>query len=162
MAVARLVINVRFREAANRISRLRPMTGSLKVFRCGPGCNFSSRRGVRPALTNLGRWKPRGLGVTYGERALAVEAVIAAGAVLVGLGAPVAVVFRHLVCGWFVDRPLRTQRRPSLWMMVANGLNRSANDDRSISKSGVKHRIIQPAPVVARVTLVSDRAGRSR
>ena len=97
-----------------RSCRSQRRSALLKVFRCGPGCNISFWRSVRPALTNLGRRKPWGLVVTYGERALAVEAVIAAGAVLVGLGAPIAVVFRQLVCGWFVDRPLRTQRRPSL------------------------------------------------
>lgn len=39
---------------------LQRMSALLKVFRCGPGRNISFPRGVRPALTNLGRRKPRG------------------------------------------------------------------------------------------------------
>lgn len=93
---------------------------------------------------------------------MAGEADNAMGAALIVLGAPVAVVFRHLGRGCSVDWTLRAQRRPSFWMMVANGLGRSANDNRSISKCGVKHRIMLPAPLVARVTSVSDRAGRFR
>jgi len=79
------------------------MTGSLKVFRCGPGCNISFPWDVRPALTNLGRRKPWCLGSDYGERALAGEADNATGAALIVLGAPVAVVFRHLGRGCSVD-----------------------------------------------------------
>ncbi len=58
---------------------------------------------LRPALTNLGRRKPRGLVATYGERALAVGADIAAGARLTVLDAPAAVIFRHLGRGHFAD-----------------------------------------------------------
>lgn len=49
------------------------MSASLKVFRCGPGRNFAFTRRRWPALTNLGRRKPRGLGVVYGERGIAVD-----------------------------------------------------------------------------------------
>ena len=117
---------------------------------------------MRPALTNLGRRKPCGLVVTYGERTRAGEATIEGGAELTVLGAPVAVIFRHIGRGFSEDWKLRTQPRSSFWRMVANGLGRSTDDDRSISEFVVKHRIMLPAPLVARVTSVSDRAGRSR
>ncbi len=117
---------------------------------------------VRPALTNLGRRKPRCLGSAYGERALAGKAKHATGAASIVLGASVAVVFRHLGRGCSLDWTLGTGHLPPFWMMLANGLGRSANDDRSISKCGIKHRIMRPVPLVARATSVSDRAERSR
>jgi hypothetical protein len=135
---------------------------SPEGFSMRAGVQLCRQSYVRPALTNLGRRKPRCLGSAYGERALAGKANNATGAASVVLGAPVAVVFRHLGCGCSLDWTLRTQRRSSFWMMVVNGLGRSANDDRSISKGGVKRRIMQPAPLVVRGTLVSGHAGRSR
>ena len=148
----------------NFTSPARPaaMSASLKVFRCGPGCDISFRRGVRPALTNLGRRKPRGLVVTYGERGLAGEAAIATGAQLPVSSAPAAVLFCHPVPVCCVDWVVRTQCRSSFWMLAASVFSRSARDDRNISKREGKHRIMRPAPLVARVTSVSDRSGRSR
>ena len=78
------------------------------------------------------------------------EANDAVGAGLIEFGAEVAVVFRPVGCGCSIGSTLRTQLRSSFWIMVASGLGRSANGDRSISKFGVKHRIMPPAPVVAR------------
>ena len=134
----------------------------LKVFRCGPGCNISFSRGVRPALTNLGRWKPRGLVATYGERAQAGEPIFPVGAASSVQNAVAAVVFRNLGRECSVDWTLRKQRRPSFWMMAASSFGRSASDARSISKCGVMHRIMRLAPLVVRATLVSGHAGRSR
>ena len=42
----------------------------VKVFRCGPLRNVSHPARRRPALENLPRWKPRGLGAVYGESAV--------------------------------------------------------------------------------------------
>jgi len=58
---------------------------------------------VRPALTNLGRRKPRGLLAVYGERALTVEAGVAAGAASTVLGVLATVVSRHLDRRYSVD-----------------------------------------------------------
>lgn len=116
----------------------------------------------RPALTNLGRRKPRGLVATYGERAQAGEADFATGAASSVLGALAAVIFRHLDRGHSVDWALTMQFEQSFWMMAASGISRSAKDDRSLSKCLVKHRIMRPAPVLVHATSVFDRAGRSR
>lgn len=56
-------LNVRFPLEAYPISHTQRTSAFLKVFRCGPGCNFAVRGCVRPALTNLGRRKPRGSGI---------------------------------------------------------------------------------------------------
>jgi len=50
---------------------------------------------VRPALTNLGRRKPRGLVAAYGERAQAGETDFAAGGRSTVFDALFAVIFRH-------------------------------------------------------------------
>ncbi|WP_218062805.1 hypothetical protein, partial [Phaeobacter sp. B1627] len=92
-----------------KLSQLRLMSANLKVFRCGPWCSISFSRCVRPALTNLGRRKPRGLVATYGERALAVGANIAAGAASTVFDALAAVIFRHLCRECSGDWTLRTQ-----------------------------------------------------
>ena len=42
----------------------------MKVFRCGPLRNVGHPALRRPALENLPRWKPRGLGAVYGESAV--------------------------------------------------------------------------------------------
>ena len=138
------------------------MSAFLKVFRCGPECSISFPRGVRPALTNLGRRKPRGLGVTYGERGLTGETAVATGALLTVSSARPAILFCHPVPVCCVDWVLRTQCRLSFWMLAASVFSRSAKDDRNISKCVAKHRIMRPAPLAARATSVSDRAGRSR
>ncbi len=156
------MLNDRFRRPSRMDEQPQRKSGFLKVFRCGPWCNISFSRGVRPALTNLGRRIPRGLGVTYGERARAGEAAIATGALLTVSNAPAAVLFCHPVPVCCVDWVLSTQRRSSFWMLAASVFSQSAKDDRNISKRVGKHRIMLPALLVASATSVSDRAGRSR
>ena len=78
---------------------------------------FSMRAGVQhflPARRAARVDKPRKVeaaiaGAPYGERALAGEAVTAAGAALSALGAPAAVIFHHLGRGCSVDWTRITQ-----------------------------------------------------
>ena len=74
----------------------------LKVFRCGPECNIAVRYCLRPALTNLGRRKPRGLDAFYGERVVGVVSGAASGAPLSGLCTFFAFMLRPFFGDWVV------------------------------------------------------------
>ena len=85
-------------------------------------------------LTNLGRRKPRGLVTVYGERVLAYEADLTTSGRSTVFEALAAVIFRHLDREHSIDRALTVQLRPSIRMMTASDLDRSAEDGRSVSK----------------------------
>ena len=75
----RILLN--YRVDADVLARLLPSPFEPQlVDGCGvAGVCLIRLRGVRPALTNLGRWKPRWLGSYYGERAQADEADVTTG-----------------------------------------------------------------------------------
>ena len=96
----------------------------LKVFRCGPECNIAVRYSLRPALTNLGRRKPRGLEAFYGEEVVGVVSGAASGAPLCGLCAFFAFMLLPFFGDWVVMWGSSTHLDRSSVIIGAAGLDR--------------------------------------
>lgn len=103
---------------------------NLQVFRWGPVCNIAVRYYLRPALTNLGRRKPRGLDAFYRQRVVGVFGCAASGAPLSGLCAFFAFMPRPFFGYWVIMWGSAKHLERSSVIIGAAGLGRRTSSNR--------------------------------